>query len=216
MNSSTKYDSCADGFSEKEYANPERYNLRKVSIAVSKGRHHLKAGDTVLDLGCGDGITSYFFAKTYHLRVIGIDYSVEMVKSAKKRCMNCNPCPVFMHGDINLLDKLALPEDGSIKCATLFRSSYYISDWAGFAEDISKRCKKIVIDINPRTQDLELIKRAFRQTSLNKIITRPFFTSMKHSLPWIGYRMLEIFENVPIISNVLLKYRFFITFIAEA
>ena len=50
-----KYDSLADGFSEREYADPARYSAGRARLVVELG-HRLEPGNTVLDLGCGDGI----------------------------------------------------------------------------------------------------------------------------------------------------------------
>ena len=52
-----KYDRIADGFSEREYADPGRYARARADIVVELGPA-LPAGASVLDLGCGDGITA--------------------------------------------------------------------------------------------------------------------------------------------------------------
>ena len=50
-----KYDGLADGFSEREYADPARYSAGRARLVVELGPR-LERGATVVDLGCGDGI----------------------------------------------------------------------------------------------------------------------------------------------------------------
>lgn len=50
---------------------------------IKKFASQLKKGSTVLDLGCGSGyITNYLFS--LNMNVVGIDFSKEMIKIAKK------------------------------------------------------------------------------------------------------------------------------------
>ena len=53
--SEEKYDALADGFSEREYADPVRYSAGRARLVVELGPR-LERGATVVDLGCGDGI----------------------------------------------------------------------------------------------------------------------------------------------------------------
>lgn len=47
---------------------------------------HLKAGQTVLDIGCGWGGFAFYAAKNYQVKVIGITLSKEQYEIARKRC----------------------------------------------------------------------------------------------------------------------------------
>lgn len=46
---------------------------------------HVGRGQTVLDVGCGVGVTACFLAKRYGCRVVGVDISVRMVERARER-----------------------------------------------------------------------------------------------------------------------------------
>ena len=214
VNSATKYDRLACGFSEKEYADPRHYNLRKATIAVNCGHRQLQPGDTVLELGCGDGITSYYFAQTYGMRVIGVDQSEEMVKAARKRCQECTPRPVFLTGNLNDLGGLELPDE-PVQCVTLFRASYYVRDWSAFALGIRQRTPKVVMDVDPRKQDLQAVLCTLREAEFRQFWNRPFFTPMTRSLPRLGYKALEKAEDIPLVSHFILRYKFPVMVIAE-
>ncbi len=49
------------------------------------GLCHLKEGKHVLEVGCGVGLTSVYFAKKYGCKVVGIDLSEGMIEKAKER-----------------------------------------------------------------------------------------------------------------------------------
>lgn len=214
MNPASKYDALANGFAEKEYADPQHYNLRKVSIAVSRGHYQLQPDDTVLELGCGDGITSYYFTQRYRMRVIGIDSSLEMVRAAQERCQDCIPHPVFLTGDLNDLAEVDLPDE-PVQCVTLFRASYYVRDWNALASEIHQRTQKFVIDVDPRRDNLPAILHTLREAGLCRLWIRPFFTPMTCSLPQFGYWALEKAESIPLVSHLVLKYKFFVMVVAE-
>jgi len=61
----------------------------------------LKQKDIVLDVGCGAGEKSIYLAKN-GLKVIGMDFSEEMIKIAKERLPTCR----FFEGDIRQTLKL--------------------------------------------------------------------------------------------------------------
>lgn len=209
-----KYNRAANGFAEREYADPEGYNLRKAFRAVKCGRRRLEPGDTVLELGCGDGIISYYFAQVYEMQVIGVDMAGEMVRAAQKRCERCVPQPIFLVGDLNNLTDLRLPSN-SIACTTLFRSSYYVRDWLAFAPKMCSIAPKLVMDVNPRTQDVKAIRHALREAGFRWCWSRPFFTPMSRTLPRIGHWTLQRMERIPLLRDWILGYKFFITIVAE-
>jgi len=64
----TKYDRLAEKFAEREYANLRFYMQRRLTIATTWGRP-LEPGDSVLELGCGDGYLAQLFVQN------GLHYS---------------------------------------------------------------------------------------------------------------------------------------------
>jgi len=67
----------------------------------------LKPGDTVLDAGCGPGITAKYFIKN-NIKVLGIDFSEKMIEIAKKEVPQGN----FLVMDIKEVGKLQDRFDG--------------------------------------------------------------------------------------------------------
>ena len=45
---------------------------------------HVKDGNNVLDIGCGNGYSSISFAKNRKINITGVDFSSEMIKAAKE------------------------------------------------------------------------------------------------------------------------------------
>ena len=78
-----KYDRLAEGFSEREYADPEVYSARRAQLFLELGPR-LDPGATVVDLGCGDGIMAGPLTGL-GLHYIGVDSSEQMVEAARRR-----------------------------------------------------------------------------------------------------------------------------------
>jgi len=67
-----KYDKVAEGFAENSYANISFYMHRRLTLATSWGLA-LHAGDSVLELGCGDGYLAEIFVRhgfSYNFRIL--------------------------------------------------------------------------------------------------------------------------------------------------
>ncbi len=48
---------------------------------------HLRAGQIVLDVGCGAGVTACYLAKRYQCRVVGVDIVEKMVERSRERAL---------------------------------------------------------------------------------------------------------------------------------
>src|SRR5581483_5258227 len=78
-----KFDRIAAGYAEHDYADPARYAARRAAVIVSLGPR-LEPGESVLDLGCGDGIMARPLT-AFGLRYRGVDASAGMVDAARVR-----------------------------------------------------------------------------------------------------------------------------------
>ena len=76
-----KYGPQADRWTEAAYADAEAYLAHRAELTVALGPR-LEAGDTVLDLACGDGGLADHLPR---LRYLGVDASPEMVAAARRR-----------------------------------------------------------------------------------------------------------------------------------
>lgn len=205
-----KYDLIAADFSEREYADPYHYNRRKAWIAVHKGTGEpLRPGDSLLDLGCGDGIVAEIFAREFGLHVTGVDFSAEMVRVAQARTTDLVPRPTFIHADLNALGCLELPL-GKYTAAVMFRSSYYVKDWATFADALHNHVeRKIVVEVAPRQGNVQAIRQALEHPGYFRCTATPaFFTPMTRRLPAWGYWLLEQAEKLPGIRDLILRVKF--------
>jgi len=57
------------------------HNLRQLEIA--RMGEYLKRGESVLDVGCGNGYSTLRFALERGVRIVGVDYSEEMIANAQ-------------------------------------------------------------------------------------------------------------------------------------
>jgi len=95
-------------------------------------------GDTILDIGCGNGLLTAELARTVGPtgRIIGIDPSQDMLTAAKERCCDYD-CVAFVDGVANQLPI----EDGIADKAVSMQVFEYIEDVEGALAD-ALRCLK--------------------------------------------------------------------------
>jgi 2-polyprenyl-3-methyl-5-hydroxy-6-metoxy-1,4-benzoquinol methylase len=72
-----KYSQLAEHFTERSYSDPQQFMGHRVEVIMSWGPS-LRAGDRVLELGCGDGYLGCLLAKR-GLHYTGIDFAQGMV-----------------------------------------------------------------------------------------------------------------------------------------
>lgn len=64
----------------------EDYNIRLEGVSqIVKRVEEVLHGKLVLDIGCGPGIVSSLLPKNTQMRLVGLDFSISMLKSAKSR-----------------------------------------------------------------------------------------------------------------------------------
>lgn len=105
--------------------------------------HHLlqllsiKAGDHVLDLGCGAGVIAEYVSAKTDARVTGLDYAAPAIAEAQVRTEGKQSDLTFVNGDMNALD---LPEqsfDAVISLDTL----YWVADLTNTLSQVTKLLK---------------------------------------------------------------------------
>lgn len=90
-------------------------------------RLDLKAGDHLLDLGCGAGVITEYISDQTGARVTGLDYAAPAIAVANERTADKRSRMTFMTGDLNALD---LPEQ-SFDAAISLDTLYWAADLAG-------------------------------------------------------------------------------------
>ena len=197
--STAKYDPQAEGWTEDAYADPSGYLAHRAELIVSLG-DRLTAGDTVLDLACGDaGLAEPLLA--CGLRYIGVDLSEPMVDAAVRR--------VGDRAEIAIGDLNDYRPSAPVACTTCFRAVYYARDRRAFFRHVAAYTeRKLVFDLNPRQYRVEDIVTDLRAAGLERIAMRPFLIPQRHGLPRplaVGLRAAE--RSGPF-ARALLRVRF--------
>jgi SAM-dependent methyltransferase len=184
-----KYSGSAEGWSEEQYADARAYLAHRADLIRSLGPL-LHAGDTVLDLACGDGGLADFLTG---LRYVGVDASEEMVAVGTARGR------VLVQADLNDYEP---PEP--VQATTIFRAVYYARDRrALFMHIRSYTERKLVFDLNPRQYRLEDVRADLHAAGFTQLDTWPFFVPQTRAVPF-----LTVLERSGPLASLLLRYRF--------
>jgi ubiquinone/menaquinone biosynthesis C-methylase UbiE len=117
-----KYTAAAEGWSETQYARPDRYLERRAAAVRTLGVA-LEPGDRVLDLACGDG----GFAEpllAHGLHYAGVDANDAMAASARRRL---DGKAGVTSGDLN-----SFRPAERVDATCVFRAIYYAADRPAF------------------------------------------------------------------------------------
>lgn len=201
----TKYDRIAEGFSERSYANLAFYMHRRFRLATSWVTL-LQPGDTVLELGCGDGYLAELFVRhgfAYH----GIDISPQMVRIAEQRLQRLGLPSRFTTVDINNLN---LEESYDMVLSFMGAFFSYIHDPLKVLKALYPHIrKKILIDINPRGKyQIHTAMDMLRAAGFRHITWRPFFVPKEKRLPHWLLHMLACGEEIPLVRSLPLQWKF--------
>ena len=173
MSAVDKFDRIADGYSEHDYADPLRYAARRAEVIVGLGAR-LEPGDTVLDLGCGDGIMAPALARL-GLRYRGIDASAAMVEAARAR----NPGVPF---EVARSEEYDPPEP--VDASICLRSFYYPADRQAFFRRVRGYTRrKFVFDFRARVHEPAAVVADLEAAGWQRIELRPFFLPQLRRLP---------------------------------
>jgi len=167
-----KFDRIAHGYSEHDYAEPERYAARRARVILELAR--LEPGESVLDLGCGDGIMARPLL-AYGLRYQGADASEGMIDAARAR----NPGLQFTVARSEDFEP-AEPVDATI----CLRSFYYPADRVAFFSRVAGYTKRaFVFDFRPRDHPVAEVVADLRAAGFDELRLRPFFLPQLRRLP---------------------------------
>jgi SAM-dependent methyltransferase len=189
-----KYDDNAERWTEEAYADADAYLAHRAELILSLGPK-LAAGDTVLDLACGDG------GLAVHLpgvRYGGVDASPAMVEAARRQGRDVRL------GDLNEYEP---PE--AVTATTCFRAIYYARDRADFFRRVAGYTeRKLVFDLNPRQYRVEEVREDLRAAGFDELELRPFFAPQRVALPPRAAWALHTLERSGPLARVLLAFRF--------
>ena len=185
-----KYHGKAEGWSEAAYADSRAYLEHRAELVLTLGPE-LRAGDTVLDLACGDGGLADFLPDQ---RYVGVDANAAMVAAGRARGRE------IVEADLN-----AFAPPAPVAATTIFRAIYYASDRRALLERIAGYTTvKLVFDLNPRQYRLADIRADLEAAGFDRLATRPFFVPQTRA-PLPGLQLLE--RSGPI-AKAILRVRF--------
>jgi SAM-dependent methyltransferase len=192
--STSKYAQQAERWTEGAYADARAYLAHRAELVLSLGPE-LRAGDTVLDLACGDGGFADYLPE---LEYVGVDASPAMVAAARSKGRN------VVVGDLNDYDPPA-----KVAATTCFRAIYYASDRAAFFRRVAGYTeRKLVFDLNPRQYRVADVASDLRAAGLDRLELRPFFAPQRVLLPRPVGGLLQALERSRPMARLLLAVRF--------
>src|SRR5471032_2505676 len=180
-----KFDRIAHGYSAHDYADPVRYVARRAKVIVELGPT-LGSGESVLDLGCGDGIMAAPLG-SFGLRYAGVDASEGMVDAARAR----NPGLPFA---VARSEEYQPPEP--VDATICLRSFYYPADRRAFFTRVAGyTTKKFVFDFRPKDTPADSILSDLRAAGFGHTELRPFFLPQLRRLPGVAIPLVYAFER---------------------
>ena len=185
MSSAEKYDRLAAGFSEREYADAAQYAARRAKTIVALGPR-ARSGQSVLDLGCGDGIMAAPLAD-YGLVYSGVDSSEQMVEEARRH----HPGLVFA---LSRSEDYEPPEQ--VDLTICLRAFYYPEDRVAFFRRVGSYTRvKFVFDFRETVHPRGPIVRDLRAAGFSRIELRPFFTPQNRRIPGPALPVFDALER---------------------
>jgi SAM-dependent methyltransferase len=185
-----KYGGSAERWSAAQYADARAYLARRAELVVALGPG-LRAGDTILDLACGDGGLADFLPEQ---RYVGVDANAQMVAAGRAAGRE------VVEADLN-----AYAPPAPVEATTIFRAIYYASDRRELLRRIGGyTTRKLVFDLNPRQYRLRDVRADLESAGFDRLATRPFFVPQTRA-PIPGLQLLE--RSGPL-ARAILRVRF--------
>jgi SAM-dependent methyltransferase len=173
LSTTDKYDLLADGFSEREYADPVGYSARRARVIAELGPR-IEPGDTVLDVCCADGIMAAPLTEL-GLGYLGVDASENMLAAARRR----NPGSLFLKG---LMEEFVPHEQ--VDVTICMRSFYLADDQVAFFRHVGGYTrKKFVFDFWQSEHPADTVLRDLHLAGFSRVELRPFFTPQRRVVP---------------------------------
>jgi SAM-dependent methyltransferase len=195
VNPDDKYDALAEGFSEREYADPQGYAAERARVIVEVGPR-LGRGDTVIDLGCADAIMAGPLVER-GLVYTGLDASERMIEAARAR----HPGSDYVVARMEEY-RPAEPFDAVI----CLRSFYQPADRVAFFRGVAGYArKKFVFDFHPRVYAPEALESDLRAAGFTRIEMHPFFVPQRHRMPGIAVDLLVAAERAGRVATAMTR-----------
>lgn len=200
-----KYNDLAEEFAERTWANLA-FDMRRRLFLTTHWGTTLHVGDSILELGCGDGYLAQLLVQEgFHYR--GLDISPRMVTEAERRLATAKLTASFLAIDVDQVS-LTEPIDAAVSYMGAFFT--FVHDPLTLLQRIRPYIrKKIIVDLNPRgpitiPNAMDMLKSA----GFRAIAWRPFLVPATMTLPEVALRTLSGCENVPVLRSLPLRWKF--------
>lgn len=200
-----KYNDLAEGFAERTWANLAFDMRRRLFLTTHWGKA-LHAGNSVVELGCGDGYLAQLFVQQ-GFRYRGLDISPKMVTEAERRLAAAELTASFLAIDVGEVS-LTEPIDAAVSYMGAFFT--FIHDPLTLLQRIRPYIrKKLIVDLNPRERitipnAMDMLKTA----GFQNVAWRPFLVPIAMKLPAAALRTLALCEGVPVLRSLPLRWKF--------
>jgi SAM-dependent methyltransferase len=180
-----KYDAIAERYSAHDYADAERYYARRARLVARHGPR-LGAGDSVLDIACGDGgLGRQLLALGLDYR--GVDASEAMIEVARRTL-----------GDRVGPGTFDYVPPAEVDATTIFRSLYLVPDRRAFLARVRGFTRrKLVFDFDPRAYSTGELIADVRAAGWERVELRPFLMPQRRKLPRTVQAALWALEPLP-------------------
>jgi len=202
---SDKYDLLAEGFAERTWANLQFEMQRRLAISMTWGSR-LKAADSVLEFGCGDGYLAQLFVEA-GLSYRGVDRSPQMIAMAKRRLMTAGLKARFEVSDVA---DLSLNESVDAIISYMGTFFTFVQEPLALLRRVRPRIrKKIILDLNPRGRiDVASGIAVLQGAGFRNVSWRPVFVPTSVKLPDFALRALTVSEEIPVLRALPIRWKF--------
>ena len=200
-----KYSQLAEHFTERSYSNPQQFMGHRVEVTMSWGQP-LRPGDSVLELGCGDGYLGCLLAKR-GFPYTGMDFAQGMVDAAKQRM-----AAEKADGRCFVMDINSLRLQESFAAVVAFCRTFFA--YAESPEVVLQTLrphvrKKLIVDWNHYSPvRLGDAVKIVRRAGFKDVRCRPFLVPAKRTLSPLWQELLYRLERVPFLGVVPARWKF--------
>jgi ubiquinone/menaquinone biosynthesis C-methylase UbiE len=202
-----KYNLLAENFSDNQYINVGGY-FKSRFLACNKLGPRFVKGESVLELGCGDGEFTCLLLN-YGLIVLATDYSQEMIKQTKKRLVNYDGCSVS-RVDVNNIN--TYPDKYYDHTIALMRTFLHYSESEKHKNILEHLCsitkKRLVFDYNPRIFTESEIKNLVLSSGFSKVYIQGFFYPQTKNIPRFAAVFLDFFSKNVFFRKLIGRHKF--------
>lgn len=189
---------AAEGWIDREYANPAAYLEHRVELLLSIGPP-LSPGDEVLELCPADGALGELLLDR-GLRYRAVDVTSEMVDAARRRLGDRAAIEL---GDMNTY----LPPE-PVAATVVFRSMMYVHDHAAFFRHVAGYTRRFAFDFSPRRYPVDDMTNGLRAAGFENVALRPFFIPKTKALPRLALSLCRALERSGPLARLALRFRF--------